>query len=131
MAYEIPSFTLGTLPANVDMSDDAFQYTAVDIGAAVAPVSGTGIGGAALVPASSGSPVLGILQNRPKANEAGTVMCDGVTKARAGGTIAVGAYIKVGTGGKLVSSAKADAIGRALESAVTGDIFTVILRALA
>lgn len=131
MAYEIPSFTLGTLPANVDMSAEAFQYTGVDIGAAIAPVSGTGIGGAALVAASAGSPVLGILQNRPKANEAGTVMCDGVTKARAGGTVTVGDYVKVGTGGKIVTSNKADSIGRALESAVNGDIFTVILRALA
>lgn len=128
MAYEIPSFTVGTLPANIDMNTDAFQYTGVDLVAAAADVVQPD--GCALTPASAGSPVFGILQNKPKKNQEATVMTDGVTMALAGGTIAVAAYVKIGADGKFVTSAAADAIGRALSAAVAGDIFTVALRAL-
>lgn len=132
MAYEIPGFKLGTLPANVDLSGMIggsgvidYQFTAVDIAAAGAGV--TGGEDAALVPASAATPVIGILQNRPKKNEAGTVIVSGVSMARAGGTVAVGAYVKSDGSGKLVTSNKADSCGRALQSAVVNDIFTVLL----
>lgn len=131
MAYEQPFDYIGLLPANVDMSAEAtWQFAPVSVGAASGSVEGTGTGGAALVAGSNGGLSLGILQNNPSQGEAGTVMVLGISKA------------KIGTGGAALNQELMDSgsqtlipattghyvIATALETAVAGDIATVLLR---
>lgn len=128
MAYEQPSFVVGVFPADADLSADVNQYCFAKVAAATATV-GTGTGGAAVTKAGAGVPVLGVLQNNPMLGEAATVMCGGITKLIAGGTIAVGALIAADANGHAVTAATgAYAVGVALESAVANDIFTVLLQ---
>lgn len=122
-AYEIPSFYLGVIEAEVDLSSS--QYLAVKPQAASA-VSGTE--GASLVLAGAGDPAIGILQNNPLAGEAGSVMIHGVSKAQLGGTVSVGSLLAVDGSGKLVVAASGNyIIGEALMAGVSGDIISVLL----
>jgi hypothetical protein len=131
MAYEATSFQM-TLVAAADLS--AKQYFAVKIDSN---------GQAAL--AGAGEPAVGILQNKPTAGQSATVWTFGPrSKALAGGTIAAGALVAADSSGKFVTAttgktntsdagAAADpliasnVLGIACTSAVSGDIFTVVL----
>ncbi len=127
VAYEIPSFYLGVLEANVDMSSEsAFQYTGVQVAAA----SGTGVvGPAALVaPSGAGVAIIGILQNNPMLAEAGQVMVHGVSKALCGGTFAIGAILAVNSSGQMVAATTGQfGVAIALEAGVAGQIQSVLL----
>lgn len=137
MAYEIPGFVLGTLEANIDMSATSqtpgsdselytYQYTPVNVAAA----TGAGLLGPAAVIAiaASGDPAIGILQNNPQLGEAAAIMTSGVTKVKAAGTIAIGDKLAaVPQGGVVTALTGYYVIGRALESAVPGDYFTMLL----
>lgn len=131
MAFEATSFQM-TLVAAADLS--AKQYYAVKIDSN---------GQAAL--AAAGEPAVGILQNKPIAGQSATVWAFGPrSKAVAGGTIAAGALVASDANGKFVTAttgktntsdagAAADpligsnVLGVAVTSAVSGDIFTVVL----
>ena len=129
MAYEIPNFTVGEFPADVDMSTEAtYQYSAVCVVTA-ASVTGAGVGGAAIVPPGSvTSPIIGVLQNNPAQAEAGQVMIQGVTKALAGGTFQIGDLLMVNSSGQFLKATSGNfAVAQALEKAVSGDITTVLL----
>lgn len=129
MAYEIPNFFLGVLPADIDMSTEAtYQYTGVCVYTAQ-NVTGAGVGGAALCPPSSTStPIIGVLQNNPQLNEAGTVMVQGVTKAVAGAGFPIGTLLEVNSAGKFLTATSGQyAVAQALENASTNDITTVLL----
>lgn len=126
MAYEIPNFFLGVLPANSDLSAKQF--------AAVRPLLATGTpgfgtGGAAVdLPAASGDPAIGLLQNKPILGEAAAVMVQGVSKATAAGTVAIGDLLMCTPLGKLgLAGSGKYAIAQALENASDGDTFTVLL----
>jgi len=130
MAYEIPSFYLGLLPANVDMSSESgYQFAPVSVGAASGSVEGTGTGGAALVAGSSGGLSLGILQNNPNQGEAGSVMVLGVSKAKigTGGAALNGELMDSGSQTLIPATTGHYVIARALETAVAGDIAAVLL----
>ena len=128
MAYEIPNFQLGVLAADIDMSNaDTYQYTPVRARA----TSGVGVSGAAaLAPvAVEGDQIVGVLQNNPQLAEAGTVMVEGVTKAKAAGTIAVGDKLMAATaGGFKVGTTGLYGVATALEPAVLGDTFSILLQ---
>lgn len=129
MAYEIPNFYVGVLPADIDMSSEAtFQYTGVCVYTAVSTV-GTGVGGAALCPPSAtSSPIIGILQNNPQQGEAGQVLVQGVSKAQAGGAFNIGDLLMVNSSGLFVKATSTNfAVAQALEKAASGDITTVFL----
>src|SRR5271166_3772408 len=100
MAYEIPNFYVGVFPADIDMSTEStWQYAGVGVYTALS-VTGTGIGGAALCAVSSASNgMIGVLQNNPKQAEAGQVMVQGVTKAKASGTFNPGDFLYAVGGG--------------------------------
>ena len=75
---------------------------------------------------------IGILQDKPKSGEAAVVRVQGTTKVKAGGTIAVGARVSITTSGKAITETTASAtevllIGTALEAAIDGDIFEILL----
>lgn len=130
MAYEIPDFYVGVFPANVDMSvESSWQYSGVSVGTATG-TQGTGVGGAALIsPASSSTPIIGVLQNNPALGEAGSVMVQGVTKAIAGGVFQIGDLLMVNSAGAFVKATSTNYIvAIALEQAASGDITTVLLQ---
>lgn len=130
MAYESPGFRIGWLAADVDMSAIAtWQFAPVWLGPA-ANTAGFGVGNAALVAIGSLlGPPLGILQNNPIQGEAGLVICNGVSKVKAGGTWAVGDPLGWNAGGTALIKALSTkfAIGTALENAVVGDISSALL----
>ena len=79
---------------------------------------------------TQGQQVYGILQNKPATGQAADVGLQGISKAVAGGTITRGNPVMTNTSGQLVawtSGSLYAQIGWAIESAVSGQIFTVYL----
>lgn len=77
----------------------------------------------------------GVLQNAPIAGEPAEVMRLGVSKVKAGGTIAIGALIGTDANGKgdsktVATDATEYAVGVADEAAVSNDIFTAGINCL-
>jgi Uncharacterized conserved protein (DUF2190) len=77
----------------------------------------------------------GVLQNAPAAGEAAEVMRLGISKVKAGGTIAIGAHVGTDGNGKadsktVTTDATEYVVGTADEAAVDGDIFTVGINCL-
>jgi hypothetical protein len=129
MAYEIPGFVLGVLPANADMSvESTNQFTAVSVVAATL-TTGTGVGGGSVQhPAASGDPAVGVLQNNPLLGEAAAVMVGGVSKAVLASSVSVGDLLMTSPAGTLgLATSGKYAIAQALESGVAGDIAAVLL----
>jgi hypothetical protein len=144
MSYEIPDFYVGILPADVDMSGDTvspftpndliFQFTAVQVRAAL-NTPGFGVGGAAVAPPPSSSvPILGILQNNPQLGEAAQVLTEGVSKALLSGTVSINNILMAdapnGNGAcplKLATTGNYG-VAQALENGVAGSIIAVYLR---
>lgn len=132
MGYEVPRLGL-SFRADVDMSTIAvWQYAAVWLGPAINIPAGTGTGNATVqAQGSLTTPPIGVLQNNPVQGSAAEVMVTGVTKAIAGGTIAVGQLVTANASGAFVVAATGNyVVGQALESAATGDITTVLLRSV-
>ena len=73
--------------------------------------------------------LVGVLQNKPASGEAALYRFAGTSKVIAGGTIGVGAMVTTDANGKAVATTTDGdiVIGRALVSAVSGDIFEVQL----
>jgi len=75
--------------------------------------------------------VVGILQNKPGADEACELPLSGIVKGIAAGVIAVGAWVGTDAAGKLVAKTtdKDYVYGQALEAAgADGDIIAVLIR---
>jgi hypothetical protein len=127
-AYEIPGFTLGVLEANIAfLVESSQQFLAVDVISA----TGTGLLGPAAIglPASSGAAMLGVLQNNPGIAEAAIVVTDGVSKALAGGTFAIGAILTVNAAGQFVTAASGNyGCAKALQNGASGTIVSVFLK---
>lgn len=115
MALESPWGKVGFLTANSDLSS-AGQFCFVKA------ISG----GIAL--ADAGGAAIGVLQNNPKADEAGDVMCVGVSKVYAGGSITMGDALMSDASGKAVTHTSTnEVLGIALHDASSGDLVTVLL----
>lgn len=127
MAYSSERF-IYSWPADVDMSSVATnQYSAVAIGPAK-NVQGAGQGNCAVVAYKEGADFIGILLNAPKQGNGASLCLTGITRCRAAGTWDAGDKLKVVEGGMLDKAGDGDKVfGRAGESAVPGDISTVIL----
>jgi hypothetical protein len=71
--------------------------------------------------------LVGVLQNKPEAGEAALYRHGGTTKVIAGGNVSIGDLVTSDASGKAVATTtnKDIVIGRALASAVSGDIFEV------
>jgi hypothetical protein len=123
--YEIPSFYVGVIEANSDMSSESVnQFSPVDVVAA----SGSGVvGPAALATCADGAAALGILQNNPLIAEAGHVMTLGISKARLGGTVSIGNLLMVASAKLVVATGGNFAVAKALMAGVSGDIVSVYL----
>lgn len=93
MAYEAILDAI-TLPANADYSVTG-QYRGVTVNSS----------GNALLASTAGQFIVGVLQNKPTANQAGNVAFSGVSKVIAGtGGIAAGDLVKVDSAGAFVKS---------------------------
>jgi hypothetical protein len=116
MAYEIPGATV-SLPAAADLS--ANQYFAVNVNSS----------GQAAAIGGQGAIAIGVLQNKPAAaGHAASVMCNGVTKMVAAGTVASGAVVTTSANGRAETAASGDfPVGRALVGGAAGEYITVAL----
>lgn len=115
MAYEIPGFSI-PLPSASDYTGGA-QFRFVDVLA-------TGKAGNP----TAGGRVIGVRQNRPKADEAMTIMVDGVSIVEVGGAVTAGDLIATnGVGQAVVAAAGNAVVGRALESATGAGIQIAVL----
>lgn len=79
--------------------------------------------------ASNTGPIVGVLQNKPKAGSAAVVRWGGSSKVIAGGTVTRGDLVTSDSSGHAITTTtnKDVILGRALMSAVAGDIFEVQL----
>jgi hypothetical protein len=115
-----------TLPAAADYQTTSKQFYAVDINAT----------GQAVLVSAAGQRVVGVLQNKPLANQAATVQVAGVTKMIASGVIATGATVASDAAGKAkaasalvqATGAASNVIGICLDgSGTANDVITVLL----
>lgn len=120
MAYEIPGHAI-TLEASTDLSSYQYRF-----------VVSNGDGTCNL--AGDGAAVTGVLQNKPTAGQAASVVVDGVSKVKAAGsTVAAGDLVASSTVGLAVAVAAGDyTVGRVLagSSGSTGRVLTVLLQHL-
>ena len=120
MAYEIPGLSF-PLPAGEDFrpATNKGQFRFVD-------VSNTG---KAVMPSAANKQVIGVRQNRPNANEATTVVHNGISFVEAGGAITAGDLVATDGTGRAVAASGATTIvlGRALESASAAGIQIAVL----
>lgn len=81
--------------------------------------------------AAGTDPIFGVLQNKPVATKAANVQFLGTAKVIAGGTITRGDLVTSDSNGKAVTTTtnKDVILGRAVDSAVSGDVFEVQLGA--
>ena len=79
--------------------------------------------------AASTNPIIGVLQNKPKAGAAALVRWAGSSKVVAGGTITRGDRVTTDSTGKAITTTtnKDVVLGIALSSAVVGDVVEVFL----
>lgn len=128
MAYEQPDFLIGCFKADTDMSSVALnQYTGVSVGKAQ-NISGTGMGNAAIVKATAGGGILGVLQNNPLQNEAATVCNSGITMAKVSSSGSVGDLLGVDANGFFTKAGSGQsAVATALEDYTTGATTSVLL----
>jgi hypothetical protein len=126
---------VGFWPANIDMSADptpgvppTYQFTVVDL---YAPAGSVGTeAGAAINLCSAGYPALGILQDNPPLGVEGTIMIQGISKARIGtGGCTLGALLMSDGSGNLVAATSTNhAIAKALCTATAGAITSVLIK---
>jgi len=71
---------------------------------------------------------IGVLQNNPGNGQTGTIRITGVTKAKAGGTVAAGDRVTTDANGAFITATTGKQVcGIALTGAASGDVFTVLL----
>lgn len=118
MAFEIPGFSF-TLPAAADLSASQFRFVNADTTA--------GLSKAAL-PAAGGR-AIGVLQNKPTAGLAATIVQTGIVKVEVGtGGVTAGDTVQCLADGRItVVAAGKYAVGIALATGVIGTLVPVLL----
>lgn len=117
MATDNPGKTI-SLIADADYS--AVEYPAVKMNGAKSFVVAT----------AQTDEVIGVLQNRPKQGQAGTIMVSGITKVKTGANVAaVGALIVATTAGAVtVGTTGGKPFAKSLQTSTNGDIVPVLLQ---
>lgn len=110
-----PEIAIGRFLANSAFTGTPFRF--VKLSAGKLALCGAGEAG------------LGVIQDEPAADEAGNVMCVGVSKVQCGGSISQGGLVKSDASGKAVAAASSDpfAFGQALEAGSNGEFIDVLL----
>jgi len=107
-----------SIPASGDLSTKQYRFITID-----------GSGNAAV--STRGALSVGVLQDAPAATgRPGKVRIVGATKVVAGGTVTAGQAIVADANGAAVNASSADNayMGFALASAVSGDVFAIVLQ---
>lgn len=122
MSQAIRDFEKSYLSTN-DLSASTNLYCIVKVD--------TGADQSIVLAAASTDPIVGVLQNLPKAAKAAVVRHAGSSKVYAGGTITRGDRVTSDSSGHCITttSNKDVQLGIALSSAVSGDIVEVLLGA--
>lgn len=111
MAVSVPVFSFSFTSTN-DLS--AKQFYIVDLDAATSTSGVTNV----ILPTVAGQKAVGVLQNKPIANQTAEVWLHGITKVVAGAAIAAGDLLTTDATGKAVTAAAGNFIlGRALQAA--------------
>jgi hypothetical protein len=98
-----------TLVAGADLTGDASMHKAIAIGGTIA---------------ASNAAAVGLLKSKGTTGGAVTVAYEGEMKAVAGAAITGGALVSITTSGFVITAADSRTnIGRALETAASGDLF--------
>jgi hypothetical protein len=115
VATEISNLMI-TLPAAGDLSTHQFKGIACD-----------NTGKAAL--AGAGVAIVGVLQNKPSAaNQAATIMAEGVTPGVAGAAVAAGASVEMDANGLFITLAAGVRVGIALQQAtLANQVISILL----
>jgi hypothetical protein len=121
MSFEAPALMLPGMLANADLS--AKQFFCIKV---------TTTAGKVDLNTTSGGPVIGILQNKPKSGEEAMVATAGVSKCVAGAAVSMGDLLMSDGAGKVITfvpSTSNKCIGQALEATVNGanDVIAVAL----
>jgi len=105
-----------TLPASADLS--AAQFRAM-----VCNSSGQA------AQAGAAAPIIGVLQNKPSAaNQAATIMAEGVTMAQVGAAVAAGASLETNASGQFITLAAGIRVGIALQAATgANQVISILL----
>lgn len=115
MAIQIPGFKYGNLLAAVAHTSNQFKAVVINTSGKIA-LAGAGVA------------IDGILQNNPAQDYPCAVMKDGVSKAVAGATVALGDQLTPDANGKLIPAVATDHIvGVAMESGALDNIITVLI----
>lgn len=120
MAYEIPGFSF-TLPAGADLSSSLFCGVTINSS------------GKAILPAAQGDAILGVINNKPQADEAATIVHSGIVQMKAGAVITLsagGTAVMCDTAGRAVpyTGTTGDVqVGVALEAASAAGIIIAVL----
>lgn len=112
-----------TLVAGADFSTYDLQYRAVLVASAAA-----GAGGRTLVCSQAGDPIVGILQNKPEAEDGARVCFHGISKAMAGGAVTAGDVLRTNALGCLVTGNSGYVAGFALTGVASGGVFTMAVQ---
>lgn len=118
MSQSVRDFEKSNVSTN-DLSLKQFYIVAVD----------TANDSSVILAAAATDPIVGVLQNKPKAAQAAIYRFIGTSKVIAGGTITRGDFVTSDANGKAVTTTSSSnaTLGIALMSAVSGDIFEVQL----
>jgi hypothetical protein len=109
MPVQDPGMDVGFLQANSDLS--ALQFTAVIVTGADFKVDAATV-------ATAGTPILGILQNKPTSGQAADVRVIGVSKAKAGASYSRGVPLMIDGSGRLIAATSTNqAVAYSLEAA--------------
>jgi len=108
MAVEFPGKVV-TSPAGADLSTSQFRFVTIN-------------GNGQAVIASTGAPVFGVLQNKPKLGQAASIMVDGISKMVApASTLSAGDLVAVGANGQPAPLAAGNyAVGRVVRGSSGG-----------
>lgn len=116
MAYEVPGFSF-TLPAGVDLSASLFRGLA------------TSTAGKVILP-GAGAAIIGVLSNKPKADEAATVVNSGIVQMESGAAVpllAGSTPVEVDAQGRCIPRAAGVRVGWALEASTGAGIIIAVL----
>lgn len=113
------TFVAGADLSGSDTGSESYQFRFVELGTS----------GKVTVCNNAGDRPIGVLGNRPKADDAALVHCGGFVKVRAGGTIALGGNISTDANGDAVTSTTSNhyIVGRAMEAGTDGQIIQIML----
>jgi len=120
MAYEHITDTVPGLVAGADLSAKQFYLVKMDT-----------VAQQVVLGAAATDELIGILQNKPASGAAAEVAnrSGDITKAAAGGAIAIGDKISSDAAGKCVAVTGADdwIVGKALTACASGEIFSLLI----